>query len=73
MGQFAGMFFGFCIVALMAHGASASGGVEESVFLSPSALVFVLIVASFCALVFKHAAGNKVRMNIERVRRAIRE
>ncbi len=72
MGKFALMFFGFCMVALMAHGVSAYGGVEQIVFLSPSALVLVLILASFCALVSKYA-GNKARMDIERVRRAVRE
>ena len=73
MGKFVGVFFGFCMVTLMAHGVSASGGVEQIVFLSPNALVLVLIVASFCALVSKYASGNKVRMDIERVRRGVRE
>ncbi|RLG14918.1 MAG: hypothetical protein DRN71_02430 [Candidatus Nanohalarchaeota archaeon] len=73
MDKFVGLFFGFCMAAFMAHGVSASGGVEHAGFLSPSALVLVLIVASFCAIVFKHASGNKVRMDIERVRRAVRK
>lgn len=73
MGKFALMFFGFCMVALMAHGVSAYGRVEQIVFLSPSALVLVLILASFCALVSKYGTGNKARMDIDRVRRALRE
>ncbi len=72
MGKSVGVFSGFCMAALMVHGVSASGGVEDSVFLSPSALVLVLIVASFCAVVSKHA-GNKVRIDIDRVRKAVRE